>query len=64
MLPENHGLALLKARLALTFGDRARLTIDSRAGRTSVVIELPGMRPSTQRTLQRVSAKLKRQKPR
>jgi sensor histidine kinase YesM len=39
---ENHGLALLKARLALTFGDRARLSIDTRAGRTSVVIELPG----------------------
>ena len=41
-LPEHHGLALLKARLALTFGDRARLSIDTRAGRTSVVIELPG----------------------
>ena len=39
---ENHGLALLKARLALTFGDRARLSIDTRAGGTSVVIELPG----------------------
>jgi LytS/YehU family sensor histidine kinase len=41
-LPNGHGLALLKARLLLMFGDRAALTIQSRPGRTSVAVELPG----------------------
>jgi signal transduction histidine kinase len=40
-LPEGHGLALLRSRLAMTFGDRAALRIDSRAGRTCVTIEIP-----------------------
>src|SRR5262245_52161140 len=41
LLPENHGLALLKARLERLFADRAALTIDTRPGRTVVAIELP-----------------------
>ncbi len=40
-LPSGHGLALLRDRLAMTFGDRATLGIDSVPGRTSVVIDLP-----------------------
>jgi sensor histidine kinase YesM len=39
--PEGHGLALLDARLAMLFGDRASMRIDSRAGRTGVTIEVP-----------------------
>ena len=41
VLPEGHGLALVRERLAMTFGDRASLAIDSKAGRTAVTIELP-----------------------
>jgi len=40
-LPDGHGLALLRERLALTFGGRATLTIESQPGRTSVSIDLP-----------------------
>jgi len=40
-VPDGHGLALLRARLAITFGDRATLGIDSHPGRTVVVMELP-----------------------
>jgi signal transduction histidine kinase len=40
-LPEGHGLTLLRSRLAMAFGDRAALRIDSRRGRTCVTIELP-----------------------
>jgi sensor histidine kinase YesM len=40
-LPDHHGLALLKARLALTFGDRATFAIQSAPGRTVVAIEIP-----------------------
>jgi two-component system, LytTR family, sensor histidine kinase AlgZ len=40
-LPDGHGLALLKGRLAMTFGERGRLDVDSRPGRTLVVITLP-----------------------
>ena len=32
--PEGHGLALLDARLAMLFGDRASMRVDSRAGHT------------------------------
>jgi signal transduction histidine kinase len=39
--PPGHGLALLRDRLAMAFGDRASLRIDSREGRTSVVMDLP-----------------------
>ena len=38
---EGHGLALLESRLAMSFGDRARLAVDGRPGDTSVTIELP-----------------------
>jgi two-component system sensor histidine kinase AlgZ len=37
-----HGLALVRQRLAMTFGDRARLGIDSAPGRTVVTIEIAG----------------------
>jgi hypothetical protein len=39
-LPQGHGLAMLRDRLALLFGD-ARLAIDSRPGRTVVEMVLP-----------------------
>lgn len=38
---EGHGLALLRSRLAMSFGDEARLVVDGRPGDTSVTIELP-----------------------
>ena len=41
-LPEGHGLALLKSRLAMNFGEDAMLRIDSRPGRTVVTIDLRG----------------------
>jgi sensor histidine kinase YesM len=40
-IPGSHGLALLRQRLALTYGDRATLRIYSDAGGTRVIIELP-----------------------
>ena len=40
-LPDGHGLQLLKSRLAMTFGDRAALTTDSRPRRTCITITLP-----------------------
>jgi len=40
-MSEGYGLALLRSRLELTFGRRARLDIDSRPGRTCVRIEIP-----------------------
>jgi sensor histidine kinase YesM len=40
-LPEGHGLHLLRSRLAMTFGDRATLSIESRPGETSVQLALP-----------------------
>jgi LytS/YehU family sensor histidine kinase len=39
--PEGHGLALLDARLAMLFGDRASMRVDSRAGHTDVTLEVP-----------------------
>jgi LytS/YehU family sensor histidine kinase len=36
-----HGLALLESRLAMSFGEGARLAVDGRPGDTSVTIELP-----------------------
>jgi two-component system sensor histidine kinase AlgZ len=38
---DGHGLALLESRLAMSFGDAARLAVDGRPGETSVTIELP-----------------------
>jgi sensor histidine kinase YesM len=40
-IPDRHGLALIRARLALTFGHRATLSIQSIPGQTKAVIELP-----------------------
>jgi len=39
--PEGHGLALLDARLAMLFGDRASMRVESRAGHTSVTVDVP-----------------------
>jgi two-component system sensor histidine kinase AlgZ len=39
--PEGHGLALLEARLAMLFGTRASMRVDSHAGHTGVIIEVP-----------------------
>jgi len=39
--PEGHGLALLDARLAMLFGDRASMRVDRRAGHTDVTLEVP-----------------------
>lgn len=39
--PEGHGLALLGGRLAMLFGDRAALHIESRPGFSGVTIDLP-----------------------
>lgn len=39
--PPHHGLALLKERLALSFGDRAALHVTSRPGQTRVIVEVP-----------------------
>ena len=40
-LPEGHGLALIRERLAMTFQDRASLHVESAPGRTIVAIEVP-----------------------
>src|SRR6185369_6496047 len=40
-LPDGHGLQLLKSRLAMTFGDQVALHIESKPGRTMVVLDLP-----------------------
>jgi sensor histidine kinase YesM len=39
--PEGHGLALLDARLAMLFGDRATMRVDSRPGHTGVTLDVP-----------------------
>ena len=39
--PEGHGLALLDARLAMLFGNRASMIIDSRPGRSRITLDLP-----------------------
>jgi hypothetical protein len=39
--PEGHGLSLIGSRLAMLFGEQARLEIDSRPGRTVVTMDLP-----------------------
>jgi sensor histidine kinase YesM len=40
-LPEGHGLALLRSRLAMLYGDRASLHIRSHPSATSVFVEVP-----------------------
>ena len=42
---EGHGIALLKARLAMAFGERATLHLDSRPGRTCIAIDMPASGP-------------------
>jgi LytS/YehU family sensor histidine kinase len=39
-LPDGHGLALLRGRLAMMFGEQGRLDVDSRPGRTLVAIDI------------------------
>ncbi len=39
--PDHHGLALLRERLALSFGERASLEVSSRPGRTAVTVTVP-----------------------
>jgi sensor histidine kinase YesM len=39
-MPAGHGLALLRDRLAMTFGARAHISIDCRPGRAAVSIEI------------------------
>jgi sensor histidine kinase YesM len=41
LLREGHGLELLRSRLAMTFGNRAALHIDSRPGRTCIAMDVP-----------------------
>ena len=40
-LPQGHGLQLLKSRMAMTFGERAHVRVESRPGRTAVTLDLP-----------------------
>jgi LytS/YehU family sensor histidine kinase len=39
--PAGHGLDLLTGRLAMLYGDRASLGVDSRPGSTTVTIDVP-----------------------
>ena len=39
-LPDGHGLALLRSRLGMLFGERATLSVDGRPGATRVVVEI------------------------
>jgi LytS/YehU family sensor histidine kinase len=40
-IPDGHGLALIRARLSMLYGDRASLTVTSRPGRTTVAMDIP-----------------------
>jgi sensor histidine kinase YesM len=40
-IPDGHGLALIRARLALLYREDATLSIQSQSGRTTVAMELP-----------------------
>ena len=40
-MPDHHGLALLRERLRLSYGDRASLDVSSRTGLTQVVLTVP-----------------------
>jgi sensor histidine kinase YesM len=44
--PDGHGLALLRARLAMSFGSAARLEVQSRPGCTRVAILVPTRAPA------------------
>jgi signal transduction histidine kinase len=39
--PAGHGLELLDARLAMLFGDRASMGVDSRPGQTAITLDVP-----------------------
>jgi sensor histidine kinase YesM len=40
-IPDGHGLALIRARLSMLFGDEASLTVSSQPGRTTVAMDIP-----------------------
>jgi two-component system, LytTR family, sensor histidine kinase AlgZ len=40
-VPAGHGLALVRERLAMTFGERASLRIESHPGQTAAIIDVP-----------------------
>jgi signal transduction histidine kinase len=40
-VPGNHGLSLLRQRLAFTYGEHATLSIQSVPGRTVVSVDVP-----------------------
>ena len=40
-IPDGHGLALIRARLSMLYGDRASLTVSSQPGRTTVAMDIP-----------------------
>jgi two-component system, LytTR family, sensor histidine kinase AlgZ len=42
-LPDGHGLHLLQSRLAMTFGNRAALSVQSKPGQTCIMLALPFM---------------------
>ncbi len=44
VMPDGHGLALVKERLARMLGERASLDVDARPGRTRVAIDVPASR--------------------
>jgi sensor histidine kinase YesM len=41
MIPDGHGLALIRARLSLLYDAQASFSVTSQAGRTTVVMDLP-----------------------
>ena len=49
-VPGNHGLALLRQRLALAYGERATVQIHSEPGRTVVRVEIPKSPPEAATT--------------
>ena len=40
-IPDGHGLALIRARLSMLYGDQASLTVSSQPGRTTVAMDIP-----------------------
>ena len=40
-IPDGHGLALIRARLSMLYGERASLTVSSQHGRTTVAMDIP-----------------------
>jgi LytS/YehU family sensor histidine kinase len=40
-IPDGHGLALIRARLSMLYGDQAALTVSSQRGRTTVAMDIP-----------------------